>query len=291
MSAGRARWLVLVVKKSVVLMDLTHTGGKEGERRGWAGHRSVPTVDDNIERQRRALSTVYPEWWGMRPNTSQGRGCLERGRWCGYQGIPSPAPVCRPVSGLRRECSYAREGYQRHQRRYGGLSGSPFKYFTPDARQESLCSQIEKFIIEPFKAARIRTFTIIVAHDEYRDKEAVSAILSVLSRTWTKSRRSSSFSLSAKNRRPTPGSHSSHPVSPWKYSNCMIPGVLRWGDIKFFRTQLNYVAKTRGDCRPMGDWPSSCEIDVLYEKVVRLSSALQRSSSLSHPNAAPLPRR
>ena len=29
----------------MVLMDLTHTGGKEGERRGWAGLPKFPTAD------------------------------------------------------------------------------------------------------------------------------------------------------------------------------------------------------------------------------------------------------
>ena len=54
-----------MVKKSVVLMDLTHTGGKEGERRRWAGHPNSPTVDDNIERQRKATLTQNGEGRGQ----------------------------------------------------------------------------------------------------------------------------------------------------------------------------------------------------------------------------------
>ena len=51
----------------------------------------------------------------------------------------------------------------------------------PDVGRESLCSQLEKTIIGPFKATRIPTLIIIDALDECKDKESESAILSMLS--------------------------------------------------------------------------------------------------------------
>src|ERR1700710_652700 len=53
----------------------------------------------------------------------------------------------------------------------------------PDVGQESLCSQMEKLIIGPFKASpTVSTLIIIDALDECKDKEPASAILSILSR-------------------------------------------------------------------------------------------------------------
>ena len=51
----------------------------------------------------------------------------------------------------------------------------------PDIGQESLCSQVEKLIVGPLKAATIPTLIIINALDECKDEELVSTILSVLS--------------------------------------------------------------------------------------------------------------
>ena len=52
----------------------------------------------------------------------------------------------------------------------------------PDVARESLCSQMEKLIVEPLKAANIPTLIIIDALDECKDEEPASAILSILSR-------------------------------------------------------------------------------------------------------------
>jgi hypothetical protein len=52
----------------------------------------------------------------------------------------------------------------------------------PDVAHESLCSQVEKLIVGPFEATRIRTLIIIDALDECKDEEPASAILSILSR-------------------------------------------------------------------------------------------------------------
>ena len=51
----------------------------------------------------------------------------------------------------------------------------------PDVRQQSLCSQMEKLVIGPLKAAHTQTLIIIDALDECKDEEPASAILSILS--------------------------------------------------------------------------------------------------------------
>ena len=51
----------------------------------------------------------------------------------------------------------------------------------PGVGQESLCSQMEKLIINPLETTSIQTLIIIDALDECKDKEPASAILSVLS--------------------------------------------------------------------------------------------------------------
>ena len=51
----------------------------------------------------------------------------------------------------------------------------------PDVAWESLCSQMEKLIVGPLKAAFIPTLIIIDALDECKDEGPASAILSILS--------------------------------------------------------------------------------------------------------------
>jgi hypothetical protein len=52
----------------------------------------------------------------------------------------------------------------------------------PGIGRQSLCSQLEKVIVGPFKATRISTLIIIDALDECKDEEPTSSILSMLSR-------------------------------------------------------------------------------------------------------------
>ena len=52
----------------------------------------------------------------------------------------------------------------------------------PDVAHESLCSQIEKLIVEPLRSAGVSTVIVIDALDECKDDEPSSAILSVLGR-------------------------------------------------------------------------------------------------------------
>ena len=52
----------------------------------------------------------------------------------------------------------------------------------PDVVDESLCSQMERLIVEPLRSADLSTVVVIDALDECRDEEPSSAILSVLGR-------------------------------------------------------------------------------------------------------------
>ena len=56
----------------------------------------------------------------------------------------------------------------------------PVLRVNPEIGRGSLCSQLEKVIVGPFKATRIPTLIIIDALDECKDEEHASAILSVL---------------------------------------------------------------------------------------------------------------
>ena len=54
---------------------------------------------------------------------------------------------------------------------------------SPDVEWEAFCVQMEKLIVGPFLKTRIPTLIIIDALDECRDKESVSALLSILALT------------------------------------------------------------------------------------------------------------
>jgi len=71
----------------------------------------------------------------------------------------------------------------------------------PEIGQESLCSQLEKVIVGPFKVTRVSTLIIIDALDECKDEEPASAI-----HTWTRSHRSSSSSPAGQNLGSAPDS-------------------------------------------------------------------------------------
>jgi len=139
---------------------------------------------------------------------------------------------------------------------------------TPGIGRESLCSQMEKIVVEPLKATPIRTLIIIDALDECKDEEPASAILSVLSRYVDKIPRVKFFITG----RPEPRIRSGFRLKSLR----PITEVLRLhdverssvdGDIKlFFETQFSDVAKTRSDCNLAEDWPSPQNIDILCRK-------------------------
>ena len=138
----------------------------------------------------------------------------------------------------------------------------------PDVGHESLCSQMEKLIVGPLKAAHISTLIIIDALDECKDKEPASAILSTLSRYMDEIPEVKFFITG----RPEPRIRSGFRLAPLR----PITEVLRLHDVEpssvdndiklFFRTRLTDIAKTRSDCDFTEDWPNSSDINILCEK-------------------------
>jgi len=138
----------------------------------------------------------------------------------------------------------------------------------PDVGRESLCSQMEKIIIAPLKAARIRTLVIIDALDECKDEEPASIILSVLSR-YVDEIPDVKFFITG---RPEPRIRSGFRLESLR----PITEVLKLhsverssvdGDIElFFTTRLVEIAKARSDCILAQDWPNPSDINILCKK-------------------------
>ena len=138
----------------------------------------------------------------------------------------------------------------------------------PGIENESLCSQVEKIIVGPFKSTRISTLIIIDALDECKDDEPASAILSVLSRSIDEMS-SVKFFITG---RPEPRIRSGFRLQSLR----PITEVLRLQDVErssvdrdimlFFRTRLAEIAKNRSDCDFLQGWPSPFDIDVLCKK-------------------------
>jgi len=138
----------------------------------------------------------------------------------------------------------------------------------PSVAQESLCSQMERIIVDPLKATRIRTLIIIDALDECKDEEPASTLLSVLSRYVDKIPNIKFFITG----RPEPWIRSGFRLKSLQ----PITEVLRLHDVKsssvdsdiklFFRTQLAEIAKTRSDCNFTEDWPNPSDLNILCEK-------------------------
>jgi hypothetical protein len=99
----------------------------------------------------------------------------------------------------------------------------------PGIGRQSLCSQLEKVIVGPFKATRISTLIIIDALDECKDVEPASAILSMLSRYVDEiPDRSGSLSLVVQNLESALGFVLSHFGPSQKYSNSMKLNLKWW---------------------------------------------------------------
>ena len=138
----------------------------------------------------------------------------------------------------------------------------------PDVGRESLCSQMERIIVGPLKAARIRTLIIVDALDECKDEEPASAILSVLSR-YVGDIPNVKFFITG---RPEPRIRSGFRLQ----SLIPITEVLRLHEVKpevvdsdirlFFQTWLTHLAKNRSDCDLAEDWPSPSDIKILCKK-------------------------
>ena len=139
----------------------------------------------------------------------------------------------------------------------------------PGVSQESLCSQMERIIVGPLKAAPIPIPLIIIdALDECKDEEPASALLSVLSRHVDEISNVKFFITG----RPEPRIRSGFRLRSLQ----PITEVLRLHDVKrslvdsdiklFFRIRLAEISKTRSDCNFTEDWPNPSDINILCKK-------------------------
>lgn len=138
----------------------------------------------------------------------------------------------------------------------------------PDAGQESLCSQMEKLIVGPLKAAQVSTLIIIDALDECKDEEPASAILSILSHHANEISNVKFFLTGRPESRIRTGFRLKSLISVTEVLKLheVKPEVVD-SDIKlFFQTQLTKLVEGRSDCGTMGDWPSSSDIEILCQK-------------------------
>ena len=144
----------------------------------------------------------------------------------------------------------------------------PILRVNPEVGRESLCSQVEKVIIGPFRATGISTLVVIDALDECKDQEPASAILSVLSRSVDQIPQVKFFITG----RPEPRIRTGFRLELLR----PITEVLKLHDVErssvdadiklFLETRLAEVAKTRSDCDFTESWPSPYDIDVLCKK-------------------------
>ena len=137
----------------------------------------------------------------------------------------------------------------------------------PHPGRESLCAQMERLIVRPLKAAKIRTLIIIDALDECRDEQPSSAILSILS-YYANQISSVKFFITG---RPETWISSGFRLE----SLAPITEVLKLREVKpeavdsdieqFFQTRLTSLTKNRSDCNLAEDWPTQSDLKTLCE--------------------------
>ena len=144
----------------------------------------------------------------------------------------------------------------------------PILKANPETGRESLCSQLENFILGPLKATRITTLIIIDALDECKDQEPASVLLSVLSR-YVDQIPLVKFLVTG---RPEPRIRTGFLLEALR----PITEVLRLHEVEqssidtdiklFLEAQLTQIAKTRSDCDLTESWLSSYDIDILCRR-------------------------
>ena len=160
---------------------------------------------------------------------------------------------------------------------------------SPDIGQEALCSQMEKLIVGPFQATKIKSLVVIDALDECRDKEPASALLSILSRYVDRipfvkffitgrpePRIRSGFRLGSL--RPHTDILKLHEVKPSSVDS----------DIRLFlKAQFSEITANRSDCSFGEDWPGPQNIDILCKKAagffIYASTVAKFVASNHHP--------
>ena len=142
----------------------------------------------------------------------------------------------------------------------------------PEIGRESLCSQLERVVLGPFRATRISTLIIIDALDECKDTEPASAVLSVLSRYIDQIPHVKFFITGRPEARIRTGFRLEllRPITEVLRLHDVERSSVD-GDIKlFFEIRLGDIAKTRSDCDLTENWPSSYDIGVLCKKAAGL---------------------
>ena len=138
----------------------------------------------------------------------------------------------------------------------------------PDVGQESLCSQMEKLIVGPLKAAGVPTLIIIDALDECKDEEPASAILSILSCYVNEIPDVKFFITGRPEARIRSGFRleSLVPITEVFKLHEVKPEAVD-SDIKlFFRTRLGSFVKNRSNCNLTEDWPTPSDVEILCKK-------------------------
>ena len=142
----------------------------------------------------------------------------------------------------------------------------------PDVGQQSLCSQMEKLIVGPFKTTHVPSLIIIDALDECKDEEPASAILSILSRYVDQIPYVKFFITGRPELRIRSGFRLAtlRPITEvFKLHNVKRPLVDT--DIKlFFRTRLADIANHLSHSDVTEDWPLTSDINILCEKAAGL---------------------
>ena len=142
----------------------------------------------------------------------------------------------------------------------------------PGVGRGSLCSQMEKVIVDPLKGTQISTLIIIDALDECKDEEPASAILSILSR-YVDQIPNVKFFITG---RPEPSIRSGfclaalRPITEvFKLHNVERPLVDF--DIKLFlTTHLINIAKHQSHSDLPEEWPYPSDINILCQKAAGL---------------------
>ena len=165
----------------------------------------------------------------------------------------------------------------------------PILRANPDVGRETLCSQMEKLIVGPFRAMQAWTLIIIDALDECQDEEPASALLSVLSRYVDKIPFVKFFITG----RPEPRVRSGFRLELLRPHTDVLKlhEVERSSvdsDIKLFlNTKLLDIIKNRSNCDLVRDWPSPQEIDTLCKKTgglfIYASTVIKFVASQYHP--------
>jgi len=141
-----------------------------------------------------------------------------------------------------------------------------------DVGRETLCSQMEKLIVEPFQAMGIHTLIVIDALDECQDKEPASALLSILSRYVDKIPFVKFFITG----RPEPRIRSGFRFESLRpHTDVLklheVQSSLVDSDIKLFlKSRLTEITKSRSNYSLPSDWPSPYYIDILCRKAAGL---------------------